>query len=196
MSTRTVSTVVPAAGSASGEARSAVAILERIDRRLERVESIVGRLESLERMLPGAIGGAVDTFDSIVERLRDRGIDVDDRIHMLVEVTERLTSPEMLRALGALLEKLALVERVLDSGILAEPSVDVVDKASRAIAAARTAPIPEVGLWRAARATSDEDVRRALGFLVRVAQLFGRSLSDADGEARQGGGVGEKEEHA
>lgn len=185
-----------AAGSAapSARARSAVDALEHIDRRLAHVEATLQRLETLERILPGAFAGAVDTFDGIVDRLRDRGVDVDERLHLLVELTERLTSPDTLRALASLLDRVSQVQRLLESGILDEASLDVVAKGGHALAAARTEPTPEVGLWRAARATSDEDVRRALGFLVRVAQLFGRSLSDdgrvtARPEALQAGAV-------
>lgn len=160
-------------------------MLERIDQRLARVESTLDRLEALERTLPGALAGAVDTFDELVERLRDRGVDVDERIHMLIEVSERLTSPEALRALTALVDKLSLVQRLLESDVFEEASIDLVAKGGHALAAARAEGAPEVGLWRAARATSDGDVRRALGFLVRVAQLFGRSLSDGESTARR-----------
>lgn len=182
MSTRAEPSVARGSATPSARADSADAVLERIDQRLAHVELTLERLEALERGLPGAFAGAVDTFDGIVDRLRDRGVDVDERLHMLVELAERLTSPEALRALTSLLDRLSQVQRLFESGIFDEASLDVVAKGGHALAAARTEPTPEVGLWRAARATSDEDVRRALGFLVRVAQLFGRSLSD-DGRA-------------
>lgn len=159
--------------------RAALTLLERIDARLARLETTADRLETLERALPGAVAAATDTFDDVVERLRSRDIDVDQRLHVLVDVAERLTSPEALAALRTLLDKLPVIQHLLDSGILAESSVDVVGKAGSALVTARGESTPEVGLWGAARATSDEDVRRALGFLLRVAQLFGRSLREA-----------------
>ncbi len=176
MSTPSVPSASPT--TASSSAHDAVALLERIDQRLAHVESTLARFEALEHVLPGALAGAVDPFDDVVERLRGRGVDVDERLRTLVRLSERLTSPEALRALSALVDKLSLLEHVLESDIFAEASIDVVAKGGHALAAARTEGSPEVGLWRAARATSDEDVRRALGFLVRVAQLFGRSLAD------------------
>ena len=54
------------AATASSGARDAVALLERIDERLAHVESILARLEALEHVLPGALAGAVDTFDDVV----------------------------------------------------------------------------------------------------------------------------------
>lgn len=164
----------------SGE-RAVLSKLERIDARLARIEATAERLESFERMLVPAVGAATDTFDDIVERLRQRGVDVDQRLHVLVDVVERLTSPEALAALRTLLDKLPLLQHLLDSGILAESSVDVVGRAGAALTTARRETTKEVGLWGAARALSDEDIKRAMGFLLRVAQLFGRSL---DEEAR------------
>lgn len=181
MSTPSVPSASPT--TASSSAHDAVALLERIDQRLAHVESTLARFEALEHVLPSALAGAVDTFDDVVDHLRDRGIDVDERLRTLVKISERLTSPEALQALSALVDKLSLLERVLESDIFTEASIDVVAKGGHALAAARIEGSPEVGLWRAARATSDEDVRRALGFLVRVTQLFGRSLADG-GRAR------------
>jgi len=193
--------VVPDAvpANVSPAALGVIAVLERIDQRLAHVESTLDRLEALERALPGAFAGAVDTFDELVERLRERGVDVDERIRMLVDVSERLTSPDALRALTALVDKLSLVQRLLESDVFQETSIDVVAKGSHALAGARAQGAPEIGLWGAARATSDGDVRRALGFLVRVAQLFGRSLSDGERPLRHTDGAsagGADGEHA
>ena len=73
---------------------------------------------------------------------------------------------------------LHLVQHLLDSGIVAEAPVDVIAKAGFALATARADAPREVGLWGAARAMSDDDVKRAVGFLIRVAQVFGRSLDE------------------
>lgn len=167
------------AANGGGTERSVLAVLERLDRRLAHLEAAVERIEAHERTLPNALATATDTFDGMVERLRDRGIDVDQRLFVLLDVAERLTSPEALEAVNKVLDKIQLVKHLLDSDIVAETTVDVVGKAGYALAAARSEPAREVGLWGAARAMSDEDVKRAVGFLVRVAQLFGRSLEEA-----------------
>ncbi len=158
-------------------------LLERMDARLERLETAAMRLESLERSLPSALAAATDTVDTLVDRLRERGVDVDERLHIVLEVAERLTSPEALTALTTLLDKLPLVQHLLESGIVDASSIDVVGRAGAALAEARVERTPQVGLWGAARAMSDDDVKRAVGFLLRVAQLFGRSLDDASVKA-------------
>lgn len=179
------SDVVPVNGATD---RSALAVLERIDRRLARLESVVDRLELLEKTLPAAVATTADTLDDVADRLRERGVDLDQRLHVVLDVAERLTSPEALRAVTTVLDKLQLVQHLLDSGIMAEPAVDVVGRAGYALAAARAEPTREVGLWGAARAMSDDDVKRAVGFVVRVAQLFGRSLEERPALVRAGAG--------
>lgn len=171
----------PNAASTRSEAssdRAVLAMLERMDRRLARLEEVAQRLEVVERSLPAAVAVATDSFDALVDRFRERGVDVDERLHVLVDVAERLTSPEALAALTTLLDRLPLIKHVLESGIVAESSVDVVGRAGAALATARAEHTAQVGLWGAARAMSDEDVKRAVGFLLRVAQLFGRSLEE------------------
>jgi uncharacterized protein YjgD (DUF1641 family) len=165
-------------------APSVLALLERIDLRLARLEGAVDRLQMLEHSLPGALAAATDTLDDVADRLRDRGVDLDQRAHVVADVAERLTSPEALKALSTLLDKLAVIQHLLDSGILAAPSVDVVGRAGYALATARAEETREVGLWGAARAMSDDDVKRALGFVIRVAQLFGRSLGETPSAPR------------
>lgn len=185
-----VSETMTPKGKSGGADLATLALLERIDQRLARVEAFVGRASELEAKLPATLAAATDTVDSLVDRMRESGVDVDERLQILVDVAERLTSPEALRALTALLDKLDLIQHLLDSGIFAEPSVDVVAKAGQALAAAGTESPPEVGLWGAARAAGNEDVKRALGFLIRVAQLFGRSLGEpSSGRLLTGGKV-------
>lgn len=182
----TVPTKSPANG--GGTERSVLALLERLDRRLAHLEAAVERIETAEKALPNALAVATDTFDDVAARLRDKGVDIDQRLFVLLEVAERLTSPDAVKALTTVLDKLHLLQHLLDSGVVAETTVDVVGKAGYALAAARSEPAREVGLFGAARAMSDEDVKRAVGFLVRVAQLFGRSLDEAPAPQLTGGG--------
>lgn len=167
-------------GATNGAAeRSVAALLERLDRRLAHLEAAVERIEAQERALPNVIATAMDTLDDVAERVREKGVDIDQRLFVLLDVAERLTSPEALQALSTVLDKLHLVQHLLDSAVVAETTVDVVGKAGHALSTARSEPPREVGLFGAARAMSDDDVKRAVGFLVRVAQLFGRSLEEA-----------------
>jgi uncharacterized protein YjgD (DUF1641 family) len=168
--------------------RSAAAVLEQIDRRLARLEAAARRMEALEERLPAVIAIATDTFDDVVERLRAEGIDVDERLRSVLQALERLTSPDAMRTLRMALDKLDVVQRLLESGFLTDRSVEVVGRAGSALAAARAEPPPELGLWGVAHAMSDEDVRRAVGFVFRVAQIFGRSLDGQASEPREPAG--------
>lgn len=129
-----------------GDSDRTVAALERIEERLARLEAAALRVEALEQHVPAAIATAADTFDDAMGRLYDSGVDVDERIRGLLAVLERLTSPEGLKALATMLD------------------------------GARAEPPRKLGLWGVVHAMSDDDVQRAVGFLVRVAKLFGRSL--------------------
>lgn len=91
-----------------------LAALERIERRLDRIEAALEPAQSLARQAPGVVGVLADTFDSAVERAQARGIDVDERLRALVGLAERASSPEVLRVLDRLLGRLDLVERTLD----------------------------------------------------------------------------------
>lgn len=161
-----------------GQSADVARMLAKIDARLERLEAASSRHAAVERALPGIAATVVDSLDDLAARLAERGIDVDARARMLTEIAERLTSPEALSALRLVLDKLPLLQNVLDSGILAEGSVAVVGRAGAALASTVSAPIPSVGLWGMARASGDEDVKRAIGFLLEVAKRFGQSLAE------------------
>jgi uncharacterized protein YjgD (DUF1641 family) len=79
-----------------------------------------------------------------------------------------------------LLSKLDLLRDLFDSGILAHTSVDVVSKAGSALAASTVDHPESVGMFGLLRAMRDPDVARALGFLVRFARHFGRTLAPPD----------------
>ena len=173
-------TISTAAADGADPMRSMLAALDRIEARIARLEAAASRVEALERTLTAATASATDTFDDVVDRLRTKGVDVDERLHVLLDVAERLTSSEALAVLTTILGKIELVQHLLDSGIVAEAPVDVIAKAGFALATARADAPREVGLWGAARAMSDDDVKRAVGFLIRVAQVFGRSLDEPE----------------
>jgi uncharacterized protein YjgD (DUF1641 family) len=165
-------------GGAHDRTDAVLARLEAIDRRLAGLEAAALRVEQLERTAPAVIATVTDTLDDVVDHLRARGIDAEERLRVVLDVLQRLTSPRALEAVNTVLEKLPLLQHLLDSEIFAATSVDVVGKAGAALATTRAEHPRELGMWGVARAMTDDDVKRALGFLVRVAQLFGRSLED------------------
>lgn len=92
--------------------------LDAIERRLARIEPALDALHHL----PAAAASAVDVVDEQAGRLRDRGVDPEERLMRLLDLTERLTNDDTMAALeGAL---------ALASGGpgLASMAVDIVDE--------------------------------------------------------------------
>lgn len=154
------------------------ATLERIDRRLSKLEASVARLDAMAAQAPATIATVVDTVDGIAARLVSAGVDLDERARVIARVAERLTAPEALATVEEVLSKVDTVRALLRSGVLDPAPVGVVAKAGEALAKAASESPPMMSAFAAFRALGRPDVQRATGFLLRVAQLFGRALED------------------
>ncbi|MFO0586651.1 MAG: DUF1641 domain-containing protein [Polyangiaceae bacterium] len=155
---------------------SALRLVERLtDPKTERALTAV--LDLADRA-PTMMAAFVDTADSLADRANDMGIDLDDRLRVLARVVERLTAPEALAAVEALLAKVDSLKAVLSSGILDPTALATVATAGDALAKAAAAPPSTMGLFGALRASSDPEVQTALSFLVRFAHAFGADLKD------------------
>lgn len=152
------------------------AALDRLERRLARIERTLDRLDEATRAAPNALAAVVDTLDSFAARAQQEGIDFDERLRVLSRVTERLTAPEALETLEAALDRMHGLKTLLASGVLDPAPVAVIAKAAQALAAAGNEAAPRVGAFGALRAMGQPDVQRAVGFLLRVAQLLGAAL--------------------
>lgn len=110
-----------------------LALLERIDQRLEKLEGRVNTLSTVIEQTGPTVAGLVDTVDDGVRRLETRGVDVDQRLHDAVGLLERLTAPDTTERLGRLLERLDTVEAAADLAAQAPAMLatftDVVDAA-------------------------------------------------------------------
>ncbi len=180
-------------GRATKTADPVLAALDRIERRLARLEDFADRADAVVAQAPPVIATVVDTADGLVRRLSEAGVDVDDRMRIVLRVAERLTAPEALEAVVALLDRVDVLKTLLDAGILDQGPVTIVASAGRALADAASEPPTSVGAWGAFRALGDPDVQRAVGFALRVAKILGRDLettrralpaSDANGGDR------------
>jgi hypothetical protein len=133
-------------GTASGD--PVLAALDRIEARLARVEAAIARADALAGQTPALVAAAVDTFDDVEQRLRERGVDVDERLRRALSAIEKLTEPAALRAVES----------------LAELAV----KMPGAVAAA----VDTFDHWAAARDSAgvdlDERVRSVMGVLERA----------------------------
>lgn len=162
-------------------------------RELELLETIAGRLERLEArldalapladaashlgQLPAMVATMTDTIDEQIRDLQDRGIDVDERLRGLLALTEQLTRPETVRAIGRLLEVVPRLDVLIESPLLEPETLAVLGKLSAALATTRAEAAGEAGLFRAWRATRKPEVRRALDFALRLTHHFGASLA-------------------
>lgn len=143
---------------------------------LRAVEALAGRAGRVEPLLeaaeqaPGMVAMLVDAADEEVRRARARGVDLDQAVRRGAGAALRFGSMMGPRELDGL-------EALLHSGVLDPAAVHTVAALGRALAAAggepEEAPPGLLGLWRASR---DPEVRRALGFAVRVGRAFGREL--------------------
>jgi hypothetical protein len=88
----------------SGSDAAIIAALERIERRLARLESSVERVDSLARGAPALIATVADTFDQVAQRAAEAGIDVDERGRAVLSLLERISRAEAVSALHGLLD--------------------------------------------------------------------------------------------
>ncbi len=182
----------------SGSDAAIIAALERIERRLARLESSVERVDSLARSAPALIATATDTFDRVAQRAAEAGIDVDERARTALTLLERLTAPEVAGPLTALLEHAdtlrAAVDLLQQAPHLLATAMDAADGVASRLAVlsnlAKALPCDPsrtpkpVGPWRAYRALKEPDVQRALGFLLDVTRRLGACLSTQQLPAR------------
>lgn len=76
--------------------------LDAIERRLDRLTPLLDALGSA----PATIAAAVDVADERVRALQERGVDPAERLTAVAALVERLTDPDLLRGLHALLDVL------------------------------------------------------------------------------------------
>lgn len=125
-------------------------ILAGLERLLEHREALV-QLADLVDQLPGYVATVGDSFDDLVEVGRARGID-----------------PEvMLRAL-------------FESGLLETRSVELLSGAAAELPRAAEAPSETFGLVALLRVLREDEVQRALSFIIHFIRRLGRLLDERD----------------
>lgn len=148
----------------------------------------VGEAVDVLQSLPGTAATIADTFDGVVGQLAEMGVDVDERMRVVVQVAERLTAPEALAVVTETFDHVDAIGRLLRSGIFAPAAVDVVDRAAGSLAAMNVEGARPVGALGALRALSDPCIQRSLGALVEFGRHFGRTVNarEKDGSLRTG----------
>jgi uncharacterized protein YjgD (DUF1641 family) len=86
--------------------------LNRLLDRLDTIEQAIDTLERLETQLPGAFATTADVIDAELTRAADRGVVLDERAGKALTLAEKLTEPETVEVLTALLDRLDQLEEL------------------------------------------------------------------------------------
>ena len=155
--------------------------LAAVGKLLENTDQLADLADFAEQA-PGIIAGTIDTLDGLAARVASRGIDLDQRLMLLVQAVESLTDPVIVELLQTVLcrgpELRRLTNALLESGVFDQEAVDVVGSTSHAVVATRAARPAPVGAFGALGAVFDPDVQKALGFAIQFAKTFGRRLDE------------------
>jgi hypothetical protein len=167
------------------------ALLATIAERLERIEARLDRFEPIAdaaSTFPDLLATATDALDERLGALVARGVDPVERLGGALSLLEKLTEPATLRAVETLVALLPRLEPLFEAGVLAPPTVAVISSLGQALSETRAEPSGEAGLFRAWKASRTPEVRRALDFLLRVANRFGTALAEPAPTALQAEG--------
>lgn len=168
----TVGDIVDEHAAKLGDVEERAKALGDLLERLTRPQTLASlrRVVDVAESAPHLVATAADVFDELMLEASREGLDlthlVGDTKRLLMGLLRLTTSPE-LRALMA-------------SGMLDPRALTTLGSVARTVVEANETEPPRVGMFGAVRALGSEDVQRALGFLLRVAGGFGRSLRRED----------------
>lgn len=128
--------------------------LDRIEAKLDRLQAALDRAAPLLDVLPDALATVGNTIDDLAAR--DGAARMDERLRRGAAVLARLTEPELLATLELL------------TGAAAE------------LPRAAAAPSEELGVIGLLRVLREDEVQRALSFLVHFTRRLGRLLDEHD----------------
>ena len=168
----TVGDIVDERAAQLGDVEERVGALVDLVERLTRPQTLASlrKVVDVVESAPSLVATAADVFDELMSEAANEGLDlthlVDDSKRLAMGLLRLTTSPE-LRAL-------------MSSGMLDPRALITLGSVARTVVEANASEPPRVGMFGAVRALAHEDVQRALGFLLRVAGGFGRSLRRED----------------
>lgn len=98
-----------------------LAKLESIERRLDQIERRRGPTDGvapeMRSVAENGVAALTDTFDETVDRFAKSGIDVDERGRQALSLLEKLTQPDVLTALGRIVERTEALEPLTEFAI-------------------------------------------------------------------------------
>ncbi len=141
---------------------AAAALLERVSR--PETLRTLGQLVDLLEKAPQGLATATDILDEVMESAGREGVALDQMVGELRTFAMLLlrAAPDLNRALGA--------------AMISPATLRVLGDVTASVAEATGEEPPRVGLMGMMRGLRDEDMGRAMGFLLRVGKNFGRTL--------------------
>ena len=131
--------------------------LHRILDRLDAIEEAVDGLATAVDQAPQAANLVTDMVDDTYRTAEEHGVDLDERIQLALQLTERLTAPETVGTLTRLMDRMDDIDQLIDLADqapgMANMMVDMFDDAYRAAEA--SGHDPELVLRRSAEAVSE-----------------------------------------
>ena len=152
-------------------------------------------LLALTDQLPGMASMFTDLVDEQIHQAREKGVDFESRLQTASTLLSKLTSPQMagqLDQLMALADQgpglLAMLVDMVDDSMQSElteqaknmlnpKALAVLGKTGDALIKTQKEEIPKVGMRGLFRALKNEDMQRAMGFLVNFGKNFGKNIT-------------------
>ncbi len=169
--------------------KNALAIAEKLTSptMMEKLDSLIQAADQA----PGLTAMMGDMVDETYRRAADRGVDIDERLRTALQITEKLTAPEMAERMDSALQfadqlpgLIAMsmdafdefTKQALEKGYDTRTLMSVAQSANRALIEAKAEPPSKVGTFGLLRAMSDPDRQRAMGFLMTFLKHLGKHL--------------------
>lgn len=169
--------------------------LQAIDYLLQRIDTLERAVESLNGLMqqgPGLIAMAGDMADEAYQKASEKGINIEERLGVALQLAEKFTNSSMLEKVDGL-AKLAdqmpgLVAMTMDmvdeqmrvamnNGFDAKALADTATAANRALTKAKAEEPAKIGgIFGLMRALKDPDRQKGLGFLMNFLKHFGKNI--------------------
>jgi uncharacterized protein YjgD (DUF1641 family) len=149
--------------------------MQALEQRAQAITELADALEplvALARQMPALIAMLGDSFDDVMRKALDDGLDVERGL---------LNGTAAALRFGATMdeERVRELDALLQSGVLAPSTLRTIGQMSAALTDAASAPPRAIGVVELLKALRNPDVQRALGFLIIFAQRFGHRLAPA-----------------
>lgn len=157
----------------------------------EMVAKLDGLLQFADQA-PGLMAMTADMADEAYRKADARGVSLDQRLGVALEMAEKLTAPEMVNKLDSLLQLADQAPGIIamavdwmdesfkgasESGFDPKVLTQVAGAANTALTRAKDEhPTKSGGIFKLLGALKDEDRQKGLGFLLNFLKYFGQKL--------------------